>query len=79
MSDKKEKNKGAPSTPFEGSSCMDIMAKMMDQSGEGVSCESIISKFMNEDEIPSNWLQQIAKMGASMSSCCGTPTETEKE
>jgi hypothetical protein len=79
MSDKKEKTQETKSTPVEGSSCMDMMSKMMGQSGEDVSCGSIISKFMNEDEIPSDWLQEMAKMGGSMSSCCGAPAETKKE
>ena len=61
------------------SSCMDMMAKMMGKSVEGVSCENIISQIMNEDEILEDWLQETSKMAGSMRSCCGTPAETKKE
>ena len=79
MTTESKKTKKEQSPAEEGSSCMEMMAKMMGQAGEGVSCESIISQIMNEDEIPEDWLQGMSKMTGSMSSCCGTPAETKKE
>ncbi len=77
---KKESKKTKEEAPAtEGSSCKEMMAKMMGQSGEGVSCESIISQIMKEDDIPEDWQQQMSKMTGSMSSCCGAPAETKKE
>jgi hypothetical protein len=79
MTKESKKMKTEQSPAAEGSSCMDMMAKMMGQSGEGVSCESIISQIMSEDDIPEDWQQEMSKMTGSMSSCCGSPAETTKE
>lgn len=74
-----KKTKKDRSPAAEGSSCKEMMAKMMGQTGEGVSCESIISQIMDEDDIPEDWQQKMSKMTGSISSCCGTPAETQKE
>ena len=79
MTKESRKTKKEQSPPAEGSSCLETMAKMMGQSGEGVSCESIISQIMSEDDIPEDWQHQMSKMAGSMSSCCGSPAETKKE
>ena len=79
MTKESKKTKKEQSPAADGSSCMEMMAKMMGQSREGVSCESIISQIMSEDDIPVDWQQQMSKMTGSMSFCCGTPAETKKE
>ena len=79
MTKESRRKKKEQSPPAEGSSCMEMMAQMMGQSGEGVSCESIISQIMSEDDIPEDWQQQMSKMTGSMNSCCGSPAETKKE
>ena len=79
MTKESKKTKKEQSPASERSSCMETMAKMMGQSGDEVTCESIISQIMSEDDIPEDWQQQMSKMTGSMSSCCGTPAETKKE
>jgi len=78
MTKESKKTKKEQSPTAEGSSCKEMMAKMMGQSGKGVNCENIISQIMNEDDIPEDWQQQMSKVTGSMSSCCGTPAETQK-
>ena len=78
MTDERDKTQEQQQKKDENSSCMDMMAKMMGQSGEGVSCESIISQVMNEDEIPEDWLQKMSTMEESVSSCCGAPAEIKR-
>lgn len=79
MTKESKKTKKEQSPAMEGSSCMEMMAKMMGQSGESMSCVSIMSQIMSEDEFPEDWQQQMSKMTGSMSSCCGSPAETKKE
>jgi len=79
MTKESKKTKKEQSPAAEGSSCKEMMAKMMGQSGEDVSCESIISQIMKEDDISEDWQQKMSKMTGSTSSCCGAPAETKKE
>ena len=53
------------------SSCMEMMAKMMGQSFEEMSCESIMTHCISKAESPEDWL---GKMTQTAGSCCGSST-----
>ena len=68
----KDKTEEKKSNASESSLCMYMMANMMGQSGEGVSCNTIINQFLSTEDIPEDWLKEMSKMGGSMGSCCGS-------
>ena len=68
-----KKDKTTQETTFDLSSCMEMMAKMMGQSFEEMSCESIMTQCMSKAEIPEDWLGKMTQMAES---CCGFPKET---
>jgi hypothetical protein len=68
MSERTNETQRDQSTTDFGTSCMEMMGKVMRGSGEGFDCGSIISQFAEADEIPSEWLEMMSQM----SSCCGS-------
>jgi hypothetical protein len=72
MSKKQENPEDKKANPQEEFSCMEMMGKMLGQSEKDLSCESIISKFMEEDELPGDWAEMMSQMGG----CCGPQEES---
>ncbi len=62
-----------------GFSCMEMIAKMMGEMEEGMNCEGIFSQFMDGDEIPEDWIQNMSEMAGFISSCCGSPIGPEEK
>ena len=75
MSRKQEDLNEKIAKPKEEISCMDMMAKMMGQSEEELSCETIAVKFMEEDGIPSEWTEMMSQT----SGCCGPQSKESGE
>jgi hypothetical protein len=50
------------------SSCIAMMGKMFGAEADGMSCESMVARFLDVDEIPAEW----SEMMSGMESCCGS-------
>jgi hypothetical protein len=67
MSTDTKSTKKEQTVPAGMSSCVEMMGKMFDSESDGLSCESVLSRFLDGDEIPT----ECAEMISAMDSCCG--------
>jgi hypothetical protein len=75
MSERTNETQRDQSTTDFGTSCMEMMGKMMGGFEEGFNCESIISQVWNSDEIPAEWEERMSQM----SSCCGSQEDSSTD
>jgi len=77
MSDKQKKTQENPQNTSAGSSCMEMMQKMMGQQEGASPCVDMMSQFFDPEEIDSDAF--VKMMPQMMGSCCGSTAETETD